>query len=233
MDVLVLRLEAPLMSFGGAMVDNIGVIQPFPGASMLTGLLANALGYTHGESGRLQRLQERLRFAARLDEVGPTIVDYQTVDLGQDFLVGTGWTTWGKPDRRGEGAATKETHLRFRHFTAGGAVTVVVVLDPADESPTLPELERALNEPARPLFIGRKTCLPSGPICRGMMRADSLVDALRRIPCRRRRVEAQWPSDEEALPGSRVVSVYDERDWENQMHTGERRVRRGIIDVSP
>ena len=41
---LILRLEAPLMAFGGETIDNYGVIRRFPSASMLTGLLANALG---------------------------------------------------------------------------------------------------------------------------------------------------------------------------------------------
>ena len=40
---LTLRLESPLMAFGGAIVDNLGVIRSFPSVSKLTGLLANAL----------------------------------------------------------------------------------------------------------------------------------------------------------------------------------------------
>ena len=43
-DALLLRLDAPLMSFGAPMVDSNGVIQEFPALSMLTGLLGNALG---------------------------------------------------------------------------------------------------------------------------------------------------------------------------------------------
>ena len=43
MRALVLRFDAPLMSFGGVMVDQHGVIDRFPGTAMLTGLLANAL----------------------------------------------------------------------------------------------------------------------------------------------------------------------------------------------
>ena len=41
---LVLHLEAPLLAFGGVAIDQIGIIRDFPAASMLTGLLANALG---------------------------------------------------------------------------------------------------------------------------------------------------------------------------------------------
>ena len=42
---LVLRLASPLIAFGGEAIDNLGVIRDFPALSMLTGLLANALGY--------------------------------------------------------------------------------------------------------------------------------------------------------------------------------------------
>ena len=64
---LILNLEAPLMSFGGETVDNLGVIRPYPAVSMLTGLLANALGWRRIERQRHQDLQDRLVFAARID----------------------------------------------------------------------------------------------------------------------------------------------------------------------
>ena len=35
---LIMRLESPLMAFGGETIDNLGVIRRFPSASMLTGL---------------------------------------------------------------------------------------------------------------------------------------------------------------------------------------------------
>ena len=64
---LLLRFDAPLISFGAPMVDQNGVVQQMPALSMLTGLLGNALGLTHGEHRRLERLQERIRFASRID----------------------------------------------------------------------------------------------------------------------------------------------------------------------
>jgi CRISPR-associated protein (Cas_Cas5) len=52
---------------GGLVVDHFGVVRLFPAASMLTGLCANALGWHHEDTDRLTRLQQRVRFAARLD----------------------------------------------------------------------------------------------------------------------------------------------------------------------
>lgn len=95
MDCLLLRLDAPLMSFGAVTVDQINPTWRFPARSMLVGLLGNALGWDHRDTGRLQALQARLRFAARWDAEPELLTEYQTVDLGQDFMMDTGWTTRG------------------------------------------------------------------------------------------------------------------------------------------
>lgn len=235
-DLLVLRLEAPLMAFGGPMIDKHGVVSDFPAASMLAGLLGNALGLSHGDHEALARIQDRLRFAVRLDRPGDHIVDYQTVDLGQPFLVGTGWTTRGMIEERGGGSAKEGTHIRFRHYRADALVWVALALSPPDIDPNLDRIESALREPARPLFLGRKCCVPSEPILHGRTQATTLLDAIRAIPLSsisadRSTVSAQWPSDEEEIPSSRLVPIADERDWANQIHTGERIVRRGEIRV--
>ena len=153
MEVLLLRLEAPLMAFGGPIVDNYGVIQSFPAVSMLTGLLGNALGWEHGDGAALNRLQSRIRFAARLDRPGERIIDYQTVDLGQEFygriLVGRR----GGSERPAEaGASRTGTHIRYRHYRADACATVALTLNSEEAELTVARLEHALMIPARPLF---------------------------------------------------------------------------------
>ena len=111
---LILNLEAPLMAFGGETIDNYGVVRPFPAASMLTGLLANALGWRRVEGKRHQDLQDRLVFAARIDREPAgrvRLTDYQTVQMGdsvdlfvQDGGWVIGWTTRGTPDKRAGGS---------------------------------------------------------------------------------------------------------------------------------
>ena len=103
---LIMRLESPLMAFGGETIDNYGVIRPFPAASMLTGLLANALGWRRVERERHQALQNRLVFAARIDREpagGVRMTDFQTAQLGANDQ---GWTTRGRPEGRAGGANT-------------------------------------------------------------------------------------------------------------------------------
>ena len=83
---LVLRLEAPLLAFGGVTIDHVGVTRDFPALSMLTGFLANALGWARTDWEKHQALQDRLMFAARIDrsdEAGPlTDVQNATVKIG-------------------------------------------------------------------------------------------------------------------------------------------------------
>lgn len=232
-----LRLDAPLVSFGGPMVDQNGVVQTFPPLSMLTGILANALGWDHSDAVRLQSLQERIRYAARVDREGQHLVDYQTVDLGQPWMVPetTGWTTRGRIAKRG-GASGDVTHQRWRHYRADSVHTAALTLI-SDDAPSIDEVAIALAEPVRPLFIGRKCCLPASPILLDIVNAESLVAALATIPRVLRAdpgplLATWWDGDDEARAdgASHVVAVSDERDWRNQIHVGRRLMREGRVN---
>lgn len=239
--VLMLRLDGPLVAFGAPMVDQNGVVQPFPARSLLTGLFANALGYEHREHARTQRLQERVRFAARIDRAGAALVDYQTVDLGLPWMdpEQAGWTTRGHIATRG-GASSEGTHIRYRHYRADSVHTVAVELG-GDEQPSVDALAEALRAPARPLFIGRKACLPAAPLLLGVVDATSALAALAsapRLPPRRGDEEPllAWWDDAFGAEAERVlgpfepVVVSDERDWQNQIHTGRRFLTHGRVD---
>lgn len=238
MRVLLLRLDAPLLSFGGTVVDAKNVTDDMPSRSMVTGLLGNALGYDHRDSAHLGRLQERLRLAARRDRAGERLVDFQTVDLGQDFLE-AGWTTWGTKEGREGGTAGEGTHIRYRHYLADALYTLALTLTPADETPTLDELAAAVDEPARPLFLGRKACLPSVPLRLAVVETDSLLAALRDAPLPSRRgragearclvrVPRGTPLPEGTAFAERAVT--EERDWLNQIHVGRSIVLEGFLD---
>jgi len=241
MDILILRLDAPLISFGAPIVDRHGEIQSYPALSMITGMLGNALGYDHSEFKKLQHLQERLLYASRQDRAGQQIQDYQTVDLSQDFMSDkNGWTTQGWLDKRKGGGASKATHIRLRDYRADAIHTVALTLQPPGEDPTLRDLQQAIQYPERPLFIGRKTCLPAAPLFVKRTEAPSLTQALQQasLPGRadkRSRYPAWWPVDEERdqdQPRSDIEQpVTDRRDWSNQIHTGERWIAHGEINV--
>lgn len=234
-DFLLLALDAPLMSFGGVAVDNLGVTERFPGQSLLTGLLGNALGLRHQDTAALERLQARIQYGVRVDAPGHRLLDFQTVDLGQAHLVDTGWTTRGAPEGRA-GASSTATHIRQREYLADAAVWVALTLEPAEEAPDLEALAEALRRPARPLFIGRKCCLPSRPIPEALVQADSLEDALLkarwlRDPERSDRQVTVWLPAEGPDTQGDAQPVRDRRDWETQLHQGQRFVRRRLVGV--
>lgn len=226
---LLLRLEAPLIAFGGETIDNFGVIRDFPALSMLTGLFANALGWRREDCKLHDRLQSRLLIGSRLNTPIQRLTDFQTAQLGKDDK---GWTSWGVPEeRRGGADSYKSPHLRYRDYHASLNVLVALRLEPSEEAPTLDDLAVALDHPARPLFIGRKTCLPSQRIFAGWQEADNVLHALQiaHLPeiDSAQSLRMQWPDGEGSLTGDRLIDLCDERNWTSGVHGGWRPVREG------
>lgn len=234
---LILRLEAPLMSFGGTMIDAIGPTLETPLKSMITGLLANALGWHRGERARHRDLQDRTIMGVRLDRTGTELFDFQTAQLGKND---EGWTTRGVPEGRAGGPDTyKSPHIRRRFYRADAYATVAVRLSAPQDPPTLDDVAHALRSPARPLFLGRKPCLPARPIFTGeIIDADNVFGALERAAIVEGSLKPNWRKGEadrvrlaiphgEGRPESvphRTEAVADVRDWMAGVHAGESRL---------
>ena len=251
---LIMRLESPLMAFGGETIDNYGVIRPFPAVSMLTGLLANALGLRRVEAQRHQDLQDRLVFAARIDREpsgGVRMTDFQTVKLYEDDR---GWTTRGRPEGREKSPTYRPesssgrktlTWRRWRDYWADAQVTVALRLEPPEleNEPTLDQLAAALQEPKRPLFIGRKPCLPSGQLFSGFCEGETALAALLDTPIEVKDVKPGkppepgdsirilWPDGQgvnDIVP-NRTYLLTDQRNWVSGLHGGGRTVCEGSV----
>ena len=121
-------------------------------------------------------------------------------------------------------------------------VTIALRLKPPDEDPALDALAAALEEPARPLFIGRKPCLPSAPLFGGFSDGETSLAALLAVPLeaaefRRREssaVRLLWPDGEDAPDMDRVrlnrrSMITDERNWVSGLHGGGRPVCEGTV----
>jgi CRISPR system Cascade subunit CasD len=232
---LVLRLEAPLLAFGGVTVDHVGVTRAFPALSMLTGLLANALGWARTDWEKHQELQDRLVFAARIDrsdKTGP-LTNMQNARLKK---ADSGWTTWGEPEGR-DGASYGAPHRRRREYHMDARVMVALRLGLEPGAPDLDEISAALERPARPLFIGRKPCLPSAPVlwlanhaASTAHQAISGLGGAGHAP--EGRLRAIWPVGEGPEDGDdvfRVVDLPDLRNWRTGLHGGTRRVVEGVV----
>lgn len=216
-----------MLSLGSAAVDQRRPVQRWPATSLLTGLLGNALGCRRDQPAALDRLQQRLRWAARIDRAGQPFTDFQTAQLDPDDQ---GWTTRGTVETRAGGRPTYESpHIRWRDYRADASLAVALRLDPTDEAPTLGDLAAALQRPARPLFIGRKSCLPSQRLLVGLVEAAHTVAALAHCPladdaddapalfCRD--PAAAWPGPEIAHHSS------DERRFALDVHAGQQTIR--------
>lgn len=234
---LLLRLEAPLAAFGDVSVDAIGPVHDLPSASMVTGLLANALGWRREDRAALQRLQDRLVLAARLDRVAGRFTEFQTAAIAK---ADRAWTTRGVVEGRAGGAGSYEgPHIRYRDHDADLSAVVALRLEPADEAPDLDALAAALDEPFRPLFLGRKPCLPAAPIGEGIVEADDLLAALKRPPLARPRgrpadrdILVELPIEAAAPQGFRRLHRCDRRDWIAGVHAGDTPRWSGRLPVS-
>ena len=224
---LILALEGPLAAFGAEIVDAYGRVRDWPGASLLTGLFANALGWRRGERAAHDRLQARLRFAVRLDRPGRRLTDNQNARLA---IGDRGWTTRGVPEGRDGGAETYNApHRRFRDYHCDVSVRVAVMLAEPDEAPTLDALAAALVEPARPLFLGRKPCLPARPIFDRWIPAASPLAALAVLPLEFDDDPVVVLPDGPEVARLDPIDVADRRNWLSGLHAGQRRFRRGRL----
>jgi CRISPR system Cascade subunit CasD len=234
---LLLRFDAPLMSFGSVLVDQFNKTDLYPYRAMLVGLIANALGLTREQVASHESIQRRLRYAARRDRTGTVIVDYQTVDFDPagPMASNLGWTMEGALEERKGGEASDGTHIRYRHYVADAIVSVACSLERADDGEAdVDNVIAALRRPARPLFLGRKCCLPSTPVFLGTVETVNLRAALTDLP----RVAGR--GDEGLLPAIWQRSEADndrplwprveDRDWNNDIHVGRRMYVEGQID---
>ena len=218
------------MAFGGVAIDQVGPVRDFPSASMIVGLIGNALGWHWRDRLAHQAMQERLVFGARREQEGRTLTDVQNARLAR---TDKGWTTLGRPEGR-DGASYGAPHRRTRDYHVDAAVGVVLRF--ADESsPSLDDVANAIDLPARPLYIGRKPCLPTRPLVdQGTSRwvlGATVYEALRAVPGNRE-MRAFWPATEGPESGNdvdRVIDLPDLRNWQAGYHAGWRRVVEGRL----
>ena len=153
MATLLLRLAAPLQSWGSDSKFETRKTDREPTKSGVIGLLAAALGLRRDDTAGLARLNT-LRFAVRADREGSLLVDFHTAKSASTSYV------------------TYRHYLQDAVFLAG--------LESKDEA-LLRELEAALHHPVYPLYLGRRSCPPTLPLCLGI-RQGNLLDALAAEP---------------------------------------------------
>lgn len=152
MSTLLLRLAGPLQAWGYDSKFETRRTGREPTKSGVTGLLAAALGRRRDEP--LDDLAF-LKFGVRVDKEGELVRDYHTVKVEK-----------------------KTPCLTYRYYLSDA--TFLVGFESEDET-LLKTLEQALYNPAFPLFLGRRSCVPTLPLVIGV-RPLGLIEALRSEP---------------------------------------------------
>ena len=152
MPTLLLRLAAPIQSWGTDSKFERRLTENEPTKSGVLGMIAAALGRRRDEP--LDDLNT-LRFGVRVDKQGVLLRDFHTVQAV-------------KSKTKTDSYITNRYYLSDAVFLAG--------LE-SDDTEFLSEIERALHKPIFPLYLGRRSCPPTLPIVLGI-RDDSLKDAL-------------------------------------------------------
>lgn len=159
MATLLLRLAAPLQSWGSDSKFETRKTDREPTKSGVIGLLAAALGLRRDDAEGLARLN-RLRFAVRADREGSLLVDFHTANREEDRKKG------------------KAPYVTYRHYLQDAVFLVGLESEDAN---LLRELETALHHPVYPLYLGRRSCPPTLPLCLGV-REGELLELLRSEP---------------------------------------------------
>jgi CRISPR system Cascade subunit CasD len=212
-----LHFKGPLVAFGGPKLDGEPQGLPIPTRSMVTGLIGAALGLSRSHTAELQAIQDSMLVGVVVHAPGVEIIDYQTADLDKRHMRGPMWSA----DRRltiREGSTTRELRQQWRPYLADVDMTVLVELRPG--APYGPQaILDALDEPARPLFLGRASCPPEVRIAGRVMDGD-LQSGAAQVAAERGGV-IYLPLDSIAGRwGDMPISIPGRRDWLADRHAG-------------
>lgn len=152
MPTLLLRLAGPLQSWGSGSKFNMRSTEKEPTKSGVIGIVAAAMGLSRDSD--ISELA-KLRFGVRVDQPGKILRDYHTA----------------------HGDKNKVAYVTERYYLADA--TFLAGLE--GENSQLQTIKDALESPIYPIFLGRRSCPPSGKLCLGI-RDASLENSLRNEP---------------------------------------------------
>ena len=149
MSTITLVLSGVLQSWGTTTIGHSRATNSYPTKSAVVGLIANALGRDRSDS--IDDIAA-VDFGIRIDVPGVVQRDYHTVSILKQPTKG---------DR---------INRVTERFYLSDAVFVVVISHP-DEA-LIMQIADALQKPARPIFLGRKSCPPTRPVFYSLSNKD-------------------------------------------------------------
>lgn len=210
--ILVLRLEGALQSWGENAKWDFRDSSAMPTKSGIVGLVGCAMGEERG-SEVLVELAQSITVAVRADRPGVKFVDFQTVQ-GDPLVAAT-----GKPKTTGNTILSPHAYLQDACFT--------VFIDTTAE--WRERITAALENPRWCMYLGRKNCVPSRPVLAQRAEYADMMEALREYPAAERAAEAMTYECE--IPGSTAASLLRADDLVGANRSfGLRRVWRGTVE---
>ncbi|MFH8880473.1 type I-E CRISPR-associated protein Cas5/CasD [Streptomyces californicus] len=184
---LLVRLAGPLQSWGTHSKYLWRDTARFPTRSGVVGMLAAGLGRERGAA--LDDLTA-LSMTVRVDRPGVVLSDYHTVGGGlpadEKVVTASGRR---RPEEKG-------TLASKRQYLADASFTLALTSDDAD---LLHVCAAALRDPHWPLFLGRRSCPPEGPVLLGAV--EDPLHHLVRLPLAAKRPHG----------GPRPIDFYSDR----------------------
>jgi CRISPR system Cascade subunit CasD len=222
MRALVFPLEGPVMALEGTTIDGRPEAVPIPTHSMVTGLVAAALGVPADDGERLQALSDGLEHAVVVRRAGHPCEDFQKANLRGDAERGVPdaprlnrtFDALGRAVERPKGSTgAMKVQLQHRPWLVDAAFTVVLT------GGDLEAIRDALIRPRWPLYLGRTGLLPSRPLAGAIADGESLLALAERTaaPGQIAWLPAHHVSPQ---PGDAVQMLPGRRDWRTRRHGG-------------
>ncbi|KEI43374.1 type I-E CRISPR-associated protein Cas5/CasD [Saccharopolyspora rectivirgula] len=160
MSVVAFRLAGPLQSWGVRSRFVRRETEMAPTKSGVLGMVAAAKGLR-----RTDPLDEMLglRFGVRIDQPGKLLRDFQTAQ---------------RPKREKDGSTSwKALPLSYRYYVSDAVYVAVLEGD----RELVEGIDEAVRSPEFPLYLGRRSCPPAGPVALGFF-DGTVEEALANLP---------------------------------------------------
>lgn len=185
--VLILRLEGVWQSWGERSRWDVRDTATEPTKSGIIGLLGCALGYPMRDPRLETELDAGLRFGVRVESPGRVVQDYHTVTdylpTAEGSFRHSGVATAKSLDKiKNDPDATPATIISPRYYLEDASFLVALEERDGFEG-LLEKSEAALRHPKWPIFLGRKSCVPTRPVLEALTQEyDDMQHALENYP---------------------------------------------------
>lgn len=165
-ELIMLRLDGILQSWGEDAKWDTRPTATMPTKSGIVGMIACAMGLERGNAA-IKELAQKIAVGVRADRSGSILPEFQTVQ-GMPYI------------RTAEGKKRSvNTIVSKRQYLQDASFLVVIETN----ANLVREIEHAFAQPVWPVYLGRKSCIPSRPVWEGVFtQYEDIYDALAHYP---------------------------------------------------